>query len=157
MLQGMSTPSLKPLRKPSAPAMELKERGDETDLPDIGDAFPPPPPPPPERAGHGRERGDETDLGDGRSRSTPLLAASWPASARAKNLSASRAAHAATRCSAPRRPATSAARRFATAAAARISCRCRRWRRRSRATARRRAGGVATGTRARTSRTRCDA
>ena len=41
MLQGMSTPSLKPLRKPSAPAMELKERGDETDLPDIGDAFPP--------------------------------------------------------------------------------------------------------------------
>ena len=47
MLQGMSTPSLKPLRKPSAPAMELKERGDETDLPDIGDAFPPPPPPPP--------------------------------------------------------------------------------------------------------------
>ena len=44
MLQGMSTPSLKPLRKPSAPAMELKERGDETDLPDIGDAFPPPPP-----------------------------------------------------------------------------------------------------------------
>ena len=31
MLQGMSTPSLKPLRKPSAPAMELKERGDETD------------------------------------------------------------------------------------------------------------------------------
>ena len=30
MLQGMSTPSLKPLRKPSAPAMELKERGDET-------------------------------------------------------------------------------------------------------------------------------
>ena len=46
MLQGMSTPSLKPLRKPSAPAMELKERGDETDLPDIGDAFPPPPPPP---------------------------------------------------------------------------------------------------------------
>ena len=51
MLQGMSTPSLKPLRKPSAPAMELKERGDETDLPDIGDAFPPPPPPPPPRHG----------------------------------------------------------------------------------------------------------
>ncbi len=55
MLQGMSTPSLKPLRKPSAPAMELKERGDETDLPDIGDAFPPPPPPPPPRRRIARE------------------------------------------------------------------------------------------------------
>ena len=42
----MSAPTLKPLRKPSAPAMELKERGD---VPDIGDAFPPPPSPPPRR------------------------------------------------------------------------------------------------------------
>ena len=56
MLQGMSTPSLKPLRKPSAPAMELKERGDETDLPDIGDAFPPPPPPPPPGVGRTANR-----------------------------------------------------------------------------------------------------
>ena len=35
--------------------MELKERGDETDLPDIGDAFPPPPPPPPPRRRIARE------------------------------------------------------------------------------------------------------
>ena len=146
MLQGMSTPSLKPLRKPSAPAMELKERGDETDLPDIGDAFPPPPPPPPPRRRIAREEPP-----------TPLLAASRPASARAKNLSASRAAHAATRCSAPRRPATSAARRFATAGrgthlvqvsalASALACdgETTGWR-------------CSDGTRARTSRTRCDA